>query len=292
MNIRDLKYLVAVADTGSFSRASEKCFVSQPALSMQVKKLEESIDTKLFDRDTTGLSVTTKGEVLVEQARKILDEVNQFYAMAREEENPLAGEITLGAFPTISPYLVPRVLPVLMARYASLNFSVVEDKTAELLKKLQDGSIDVALIALPVNEKGITGVKVMEENFYLCVSRHSHLYDYKSVNYDDLENENIMLLEEGHCLREQALSVCQQANASNTKLHKSASLETLIGMVANGLGVTLVPEMATGVRQDGVKFLPFNVNEPSRSVALCWKESSERGALFRRLAHSLLSLQL
>ena len=266
--------------------------MSQPALSMQVKKLEENIDAKIFNRDTKGLSVTSKGRPLIEQARKILLEVNQFYTIARADDNPLAGDVSLGAFPTISPYLVPRVLPVLMARYANLNFSVVEDKTAELLKKLQDGAIDVALIALPVNEKGITGIKVMEENFYLCVNRDSHLYDYESVNYDDLQDENILLLEEGHCLREQALSVCQQANAHNTKLHKSASLETLIGMVANGLGVTLVPEMATAVRQDGVKFLPFNINEPSRSVALCWRESSERKTLYKRLAHSLLSLQL
>ena len=292
MNIRDLRYLVAVADYGSFSRASEKCFVSQPALSMQVKKLEETIDTKVFERDTRGLTVTSKGELLLGQARKILDEVDNFYSLAREEENPLAGDISLGAFPTVSPYLIPRVLPVLMARYASLNFSVEEEKTATLLKKLREGSLDVALIALPVNEKGITGVKIMEENFYLCVNKDSGLYEYESVNYNDLENQEILLLEEGHCLRKQALSVCTQANASNTKLYTSASLETLIGMVANGLGVTLVPEMATGLRQDKVRFLPFSVNEPSRSIALCWKESSERASLYRRIAHSLLSLQL
>lgn len=292
MNIRDLKYIVAVAENGSFSRASEMCFVSQPALSMQVKKLEESIDTKIFERSGKKVALTKKGSELVLKAKTILAQVDEFHEIAHAHENPLEGDVSIGAFPTISPYLLPRILPVFMERYAKLNFNVYEHKTGDLIDKLLSKQLDVALIALPVKTAGITGIKVLEEEFFLCVHKGNRLFEKENVSYDDLEDQTLLLLEEGHCLRDQALDICGHANVEMNKKYTSASLETLIAMVAQGLGITLVPQMATKHQHDAIRYLPFSVNEPMRSVALCWNEGSSRDIVFRRLAHSLQSLQL
>ena len=275
MNLRDLQYLVAVADHQHFGKAAESCYVSQPTLSQQIKKLEEYLCTALFERDHRSVRLTPIGQEIVGRARKVLQEADGLVQLAKSAGDPAVGELRIGAFPTLAPYYLPKVLPMVRKRLPDLKLYLVEDKTPNLLSQLQSGELDAALLALPIRYEGLDAVPLLEESFWLAVAKDHPLAKRKSVSVDDMHGLSLMLLEDGHCLRDQALEVCQLAGAHESTTFKASSLETLRQMVASGLGVTLLPEMALRQDDHGIRYLPIK-DAPSRQVALVYRASTAR----------------
>lgn len=277
MNIRDLRYLVALADTRHFGKAAARCYVSQPTLSMQVKKMEESLGLSLFERTNKAVLVTPSGEKIIAQARLILNEINTLTQLAQQEKNPYAGVFRLGIIPTIGPYLLPELMPALQRACPELAVQLYEDKTDVIMAKLRKGELDGVLLALPVADQGdFTGATLLREPFYVAVPAGHPLTQQSGVVAEDLRTLPWLLLGEGHCFRAQALAVCQhqvQAQAG----FQATSLETLRNMVATGAGVTLLPEMMVRrlPEDPGVVILPFQKTEaPSRDIGLLWRTGS------------------
>lgn len=286
MNLRDIKYLLAVAELKHFGRAAAYCNVSQPTLSMQLKKLEESLGVVLFERNNRKVMLTPIGTAVVARAREVQFAVEQMVQAAKGATDPLAGELTLGAFPTLAPYLLPFVMPVITRQFPALSVNLVEEKTDVLLAQLSAGQIDCALIALPVHTPGIEAIKLFNEPFWLAVSEEHMLSKRKSIALDDLEEQTLLLLDEGHCLREQALSVCRRIGAQESQHFRATSLETLRQMVASGSAMTLMPELAIRPTR-GVKYVPFS-KAPARHIALCYRKTTARGPLIKKLAECIM----
>ena len=245
MNLRDLRYLVAVADHRHFGRAAEACFVSQPTLSTQLKKLERQLGVELVERNPRHIMLTDVGERVVEHARAALDEADLIEQIARQATDPATGSLRLGVFPTLAPYLLPHVVPLLHERFPDLELLLVEEKSAELHDRLRDGRLDAALLALPMHDESLCAQPLFREDFLLAVpATHPLALEDGPVDPAVLTTEHVLLLEEGHCLRDQALAVCQLAGASERAGFRATSLETLRQMVAAGVGITLLPELA------------------------------------------------
>ncbi len=282
MNLRDLKYLVTVAETKHFGKAAERCHVSQPTLSMQLKKLEETLGAPLFERTNRKVMLTRLGEQVVAEAKVALMACERMMEHARLQENPESGELTLGIFPTLAPYLLPIIMPPVVKRFPRLSLKLVEEKTDQLLGRLESGAIDAALLALPVMSPLLNCEPLFDEPFMLAVSERHPLARKKRVQLDDLDGKALLLLDEGHCLREQALEVCQRVGASESQSFRATSLETLRHMVASGGGVTLMPKLA--VQEDrGIVYVPF-ARPPWRRIALCWRRTAHQEAFMKRLA--------
>lgn len=284
MNLRDLKYLVTVADLGHFGKAAEACHVSQPTLSMQLKKLEEFLGVTLIERGSRQVMLTPIGEGIVEEARQIVERADQLVAHARESQDPLSGDFKLGAFPTIAPYLFPLVIPHVKELLPKLKLLLIEEKTATLLTQLKSGEIDAALIALPVEDPGLYVRELFEEPFDLAVPENHPLAEKKTVTYEDVKPHPLLLLEEGHCLREQALDLCRRVGVREDQNFRATSLETLRHMVAGGVAATLVPRLA--VKQAGtepVRYIPFANPVPSRRIALVCRKRFPRKEILRIL---------
>ena len=246
MNIRDLQYLVALADHGHFGKAAEICFVSQPALSMQIKKLEENLGIKLLERTNKSVLLTEVGTAIAEQARQILNQVEEVRELAKSAKDPFSGELKIGIFPTLAPYLLPHIIQPLSKIFPKLSFYLIEEKTAILLEQLKHGKIHAAILALPVEEKVLSSSLLFKEEFLLTVP-HSHPFaKRKSIEHEELDKKKILLLEEGHCMRHQILSFCQNINLHEAKNFRATSLETLRHMVAAGAGITLMPKLSSG----------------------------------------------
>jgi LysR family hydrogen peroxide-inducible transcriptional activator len=288
MNLRDLKYLVAVADYKSFRKAADATFVSQPTLSMQIKKLEDFLQVTLIERTNKKVLMTPIGLEIVSIARKILQDADNISTIAKAAKNPLIGELKLGAFPTLAPYLFPNIIVDIVKKFPDLKMLLVEEKTEILTNKLKVGQIDLAFLALPINEPELEFVKVFSEDFYLAVPKNHKLAKQKSVTTKDISDEKIMLLEDGHCLREQALEVCSTIGALEDKSFRATSLETLRAMVSAGSGITLMPKIA--IKDDkNIAYIPFessknNSTKPQRDIALVWRKSSVRKELFKKIA--------
>lgn len=285
MNLRDLKYLVAVAELNHFGKAAEACFVSQPALSMQIKKLEDSLGVQLIERTNKRVIFTKIGKLIVQQAREIIFRVKALEELANQHKDPFCGEIHLGIIPTLAPYLLPLITPELSKLFPTLKLYWVEDKTLNLLKKLNDGKLDGALLALPI-EGGFESYPLFDEEFFLALPGKNSLAKQKNASFSDLENNTLLLLEDGHCLREQALAVCNRANAAEAKNFRATSLETLRHMVASGIGMTLMPKLACQ-SNDGVNYLPFNSPAPMRTIGLICRESSAKKVLLGHLVDQI-----
>ncbi len=283
MNIRDLKYLVALKEHGHFGKAADACFVSQPALSMQIKKLEEYLGVQLLERTNKSVMFTAIGETMLERARLILQEADAMKTIAREEADPLGGELHLGIFPTLAPYLLPHVTPTFNKKLPRLSIFLVEEKTGVLLQKLQQGKLDAAIIALPVQDGNLISVPLFEEEFLLAVHNKHDLAKRKMIKPADLADETLMLLEEGHCLRDQALSFCYRTRASEDMSFRATSLETLRHMVASGLGMTLMPKLASHGK-DGVTYIPFKSPKPSRTIGIVWRATAAKQAAINEIA--------
>jgi len=281
MNLRDLQYLVALADTGHFGEAAERCHVSQPTLSAQIKKLEEYLGVQLFERQPRKVSVTDVGRRIVDRARLVVRQAEDIREVARASRDPLTGRLRVGLIPTIAPYLLPRVAPRLKTRLPDLQLMLYEYQTGPLLEKLRAGELDLAILALPADTAGLETRSLFAESFVVAVPRGHRLAARKRLKPADLAGETLLLLEDGHCLRDQALDVCGNVPLAEEQDFRATSLETLRQMVAAGLGITLLPRLAAegpiaGAR--GLEIRPFAPPSPSRMVGAAWRKSSTREA--------------
>ncbi len=284
MNLRDLEYLVAVADNLHFGKAALSVHVSQPTLSMQLKKLEGSLGVQLFERTNKRVMLTPIGHDIVARARRTLDEAEQISRIARAAKDPQSGTLKLGIFPTLAPYLLPSLMPKMKKGFPRLNLLLVEERTPELIRQLETGAIDAALLAMPVTSDHLTSLRLFAEPFLLAVSSTHPLAKRKSVQVADMQDEAVLLLEDGHCLRDQALEVCHLAGVGESANFRATSLETLRHMVAASHSVTLIPKLATDPRDSTLRYIPFRHPQPSRTIGLYWRSTSARGNLFNTIA--------
>jgi len=284
MNLRDLQYLVAVADHLHFGKAALACNVSQPTLSMQLRKLEDMLDVQLIERSNKSVMLTPVGHEVVARARRTLDEASQIQQIARSSKDPLAGDVRLGIFPTLAPYLLPELMPALKSHFPKLNVLLVEEKTPELLTQLEAGSIDCAILAMPVENEHLCSLSMFIEPFLLAVPAGHRLSKRKYIALSDLHEETMLLLEEGHCLRAQALDICHMIGVGEAKNFRATSLETLRHMVAAGSAVTLIPKLAVNPQDKSLTYIPFKHPAPSRELGLYWRKTSARHKLFEKLA--------
>ena len=301
MNLRDLRYFVALAELKHFGRAAAACFVSQPTLSTQSRKLEEGLGVSLVERAPRKVMLTPAGREIAERARRIVGDVEQLREAARRSQDPEAGTVRLGIFPTLGPYLLPHVVPGIHARFPRLELLLVEEKSDVLLARVRDGRLDAALLALPLHDDQLHAEFLFEEPFLLAVPERHPLAKQSSLTLKDLADQRLLLLEDGHCLRDQALDVCQLAGSGEKTGFQATSLETLRQMVAANVGVTLLPTLAIKppvARSDSIHLLRFADATPSRRIAMVWRRSSAMGdflarvaAVFKALPEALLSAQ-
>jgi LysR family transcriptional regulator, hydrogen peroxide-inducible genes activator len=281
MNLKDLKYLVALADTGHFGRAAQRTFVSQPTLSAQLKKLEEYLGVKLVERHPKNVQLTEVGRQIVARARRMLSEGDEIVALARNNTDPLSGKLKVALIPTIGPYLLPRVMQKLRKALPQLGLMLYEHQTEELLKRLREGEIDLGILALPVDLDGLESRRLYREEFTVALPSDNPLAQKPSIKAADLKGQTLLLLEDGHCLRDQALEVCSRIDVREAEDFRATSLETLRHMVVAGLGVTLMPELAVESpfgSQRGLVIRQFAKPAPARTVGAVWRKSTTRGA--------------
>lgn len=288
--VQQLRYAVAVADERHFGRAAQVCFISQPALSNQIRELEAKLGVQLFERTSRGVLVTPAGEEVVARARRILSEVDDLCEAAGDAGGELGGSLRLGVIPTIAPYVLPRAVPLIEAAHPGVELYLREDRTEPLLAQLRAGDLDLLLLALPVLRPGVEEQALYDEPFLLAVPEHHRLATAPSCRVADLAGERLVLLEEGHCLRDQALAVCDLAGRDGLVEVQGTSLPTVVQMVGSGLGVTLLP--ASAVDRDvhpgeRVVLRDLGPTPPTRTVGLAWRASSARGPAYRRLGDVL-----
>ncbi len=276
MNLRDLHYFVILAEVKHFGEAAKRCYVSQPTLSMQIKKLEETLGVALFERTNKQVLLTDQGHALLGRAKTILTLIDEMKDLARRSVDPFSGELRLGVIPTVAPYLLPLVMPIMKQEFPNLTIWLIEGQTHHLVKQLEDGDLDAAIMAQPVDGHFVSH-NLFEEYFYFaCASTHS-LAGAKSISMNELANQQVLLLEEGHCLRDQAMAVCQMARANEIADFTATSLETLRLMVQAGMGVTLLPALAVKTQSsDLLRCIPFDSPAPSRTVALFWRPGTPK----------------
>ncbi len=293
MNLRDLKYLVALADHRHFGQAAAACFVSQPTLSTQIRKLEDELGVALVERAPRRVMLTPVGREVADRARRIVAEVEQLRETARRSHDPEAGTVRLGIFPTLGPYLLPHVVPGIRARFPRLELLLVEEKTETILRMLREGRLDAGLLALPLHDEQLHVEFLFEEPFLLAVPEQHALASHDELSMRDLAHGRLLLLEEGHCLRDQALDVCRLAGADEKTGFRATSLETLRQMVAANVGITLLPTLAVQPpvpRSDSIHLIRFRENAPSRQVAMVWRRSSAMGEFLHKLAEVFRAL--
>ncbi len=297
MNLRDLKYLVAVGEHLHFGKAAEACFVSQPTLSMQLKKLEDTLGVVLVERGGKQVMLTAAGAEIAEKAHEILLQADQLVALAKQSRDPLGGELRLGAFPTLAPYFFPLIVPKINVAFPKLKLLLVEEKTNVLLSQLAQGKLDAAFIAAPVEESGIEARPLFSEAFLLAVPRGHVLAKKSAIMAENITKQPLLLLDEGHCLRDQALALCQRVGAKEADNFRATSLETLRQMVASGGAVTLMPQLAAQKKQPEIVYIPFEGQPFKREIMLCTRTKFVRRILIDRLiafirAESALHLSL
>ncbi len=293
MNLRDLKYLLALAEHKHFGRAAAACFVSQPTLSTQIKKLEEELGVSLVERAPRKVMLTSAGRDAVERARRIVAEVEQMKEGARRSQDPEAGTVRLGMFPTLGPYLLPHVIPRIRERFPDLELLLVEEKSDVLLSRLHEGKLDAALLALPVHDDQLHSEFLFEEPFVLAVPENHPLAQRDSLSLAELNNQKLLLLEDGHCLREQALEVCRLSGANEKSEFRATSLETLRQMVAANVGITLLPTLAIKppvAQSQNIHLLGFSDSHPSRRIAMLWRRSSAMSGFLLELSRVFSAL--
>jgi LysR family hydrogen peroxide-inducible transcriptional activator len=279
LKLKDLRYLVALADERHFGRAAQACFVSQPTLSAQLKKLEEYLGVQLIERNPGQVTLTEPGEQIVARARRILEASDEVVTLAKSHRDPLAGKLRLAVLPTIGPYLLPRLTREIRKSLPRLELRLYEFQTSVMLEKLHAGAIDVGILALPVATEGLECRRLYDEPFTVAMPEHHRLAKRPSVRVEDLKDESLLLLDDGHCLRDQALEVCSRVGVQEKQDFRATSLETLRQMVATGAGITLLPEMASqGAygKAQGVVVRPFAKPAPSRKIGAVWRKTSAR----------------
>jgi LysR family hydrogen peroxide-inducible transcriptional activator len=294
MNLRDLKYILAVADTRHFGRAAERCFVSQPTLSGQIKKLEEELGVTIFERTNRSVDVTPIGKAILAHARLLLEQADAIEQVARAHQDPLAGPLRVGAIPTLSPYLMPLVLVPLRQLYPQLRLVLSEEITDALLRRLHEHELDVILIATPVDAPDLEQMPLFDEPFWLAHPRKHWLYDKDEIDSQDLAEIDLLLLSEGHCLTHQVMEVChlsgrpQQGEMADLR---AASLETLLQLVGAGFGCTLVPALAIRggwMTDSGIIARRLDLPDAYRRVSLVFRRSFPRRPAVEAFARIIL----
>ena len=295
MTLTELRYVVALAQERHFGRAAQKCFVTQPTLSLALAKLEDELGLKLFERNKNEVLLTARGREIVEQSRKVLDEVGKIQSLARGGKDQLSGAFRLGVIPTIGPYLLPDLVPILRKRAPQMPLSIEENLTGNLAPMLRDGELDAVIIALPFSIPGVKTQVVYEEPFSVVVPEGHRWEHRKGVKPSELSDENLLVLNNGHCFRDQVLEACPgQSNTAMPEGRAGSSLETIRNMVASGLGVSVLPTSALAARYASklLKVVPFSAPVPSRKVAVAWRQSFDRPAAVEVLADAIRSVKL
>ena len=290
MKLRDLEYLVALEQERHFARAAERCFVSQPTLSGQLKKLEQELGVLLVERSSRQVVMTEAGKAVAAQAQKVLAESREIKSIAESFDDPMTGSLQVGLIPTVAPYLLPVIIPTLNKRYPKLKLWLHEQQTHVLLERLRRAELDLLILALPLPEHEFEEVDLFREGFSLAVPSGDRLANRDRVTLADLQGRDVMLLEEGHCLREHALDVCFSAGASEYGAFHATSLETLRHMVGEGMGITLMPQLALPkqmAKGDAVRYLPFEAPVPSRRIGMLYRKGSYRAETFNRIGESV-----
>jgi LysR family hydrogen peroxide-inducible transcriptional activator len=279
LKLKDLRYLVAVADTRHFGQAAARCFVSQPTLSAQLKKLEDYLGVQLVERHPRRIALTEAGTQVVERARRIIEASDEIVALTQLQRDPLAGRLRMALLPTIGPYLLPLVAARIRKKLPRVELLLYEYQTGPMLDHLQAGDIDVGILALPVPADGLVERNHFDEPFVVALPEHHALSGRRQLKTTDLDGETLLLLEDGHCLRDQALDVCSHSSVQEKQDFRATSLETLRQMVASGSGITLLPQLASSGAYGharGVAIVPFAKPAPVRHVGALWRKSSAR----------------
>ncbi len=290
--MKQLEYLVALADAQHFGRASERCHVTQSTLSAGIRDLESVLGTAVAERSNRRVLITRVGMQIADRAKALLRDAEEIMEMAGADRSPMTGEMRLGVIPTIGPFYLPRVLPALRERFPELTLYLREDQTAPLLARLEDGELDVALIALPYDIGDLTIEVILEDEFLFACDRTHTLAGVRGVSLEALAGERLLLLEEGHCMRGHALDVCRMGDRRARAQFEASSLHTLVQMVAAGIGVTLVPRLAVdaGIAPETDISLSRLAVPASRQIGLAWRRTSLRAEEFRLFAHALQHL--
>ncbi len=287
MEMHQLRYMIAVARTGNFSRAAEQCHVAQPSLSQQIIKLEDELGERLFDRMKRQARLTTFGEAFLRRAVSILEEVDAAKREASNASDLLHGRVTIGVLPTIAPYMLPGPMALYSQRYPGVEVIVQEDTTAELLKLLRSYEIDFALFSQPIPEEGLIVQELFSEELLLSLPPKHPLARRRTVTADDITNERLIVMKEEHCLGDQVLGFCDRSNVKPKISFRSAQLETVQELVTAGLGISLIPAMATrSHRSDTLKYCSFKAPRPERKIILAWPKQRPPG----RAAEELIKL--
>jgi len=299
MTLTELRYIVAVARERHFGRAAEACFVSQPTLSVAIKKLEEELEVKIFERGASEVSVTPLGEALVRQAQVVIEQAQSLREMARHGQNPLAGPLRLGIIYTIGPYLLPELTRQVIERTPQMPLILQENFTARLLEMLRAGELDCAIMAEPFPDTGLAVAPLYDEPFMVAVPRTHPLAKRKRISAEELKQETMLLLGTGHCFRDHVLEVCPEyARFSSDaegirKSFEGSSLETIKYMVAAGMGVTVVPQLSVPAeKQPHIVYVPFAEPVPTRRVVLAWRRSFTRYEAIAALRNSIYACAL
>jgi LysR family hydrogen peroxide-inducible transcriptional activator len=289
MTLKQLRYFTALARHRHFGRAAEDCAISQPALSMQIRELEQLLGAPLVERRPNEVALTELGAEVASRAEKLLTGATDLMDFAKHGKKILSGLLRLGVIPTIAPYLLPRVLPALQKQYPELKLELRETQTRLLLDELAQGGLDVLILALPVGHGDVDTLDLFDDPFLLAVPAHDPLPPKTRVSAGDVSRRELILLEEGHCLRDQALAFCAGQSGETPAGLGATSLATVTQMVASGYGATLLPQIAAdaGLADSRVKLLRFADPQPRRSIGLAWRRTSPRKSDFRALGHAI-----
>jgi LysR family transcriptional regulator, hydrogen peroxide-inducible genes activator len=299
VTLTELRYIVAVARERHFGRAAQSCFVSQPTLSVAIKKLEAELAVVLFERGPGAVSVTPIGQRVVEQAQRVLEEAAQVKDIAQSAKDPLAGPLRLGTIYTIGPYLLPKLIPVLRKKAPTMQLLIQENYTHKLAEALKQGEVDVIVVALPFAAPGVAARAVYDEPFLVALPRGHPLEKRKHISADELTRESLLLLGAGHCFRDQVLDLCSSVQrgprGTLARTMEGGSLETIRQMVAGGVGVTVLPATAASTGDGGselIRMRPFTRPVPDRRVVLAWRKSFPRPQAIEALRHAILACDL
>lgn len=293
MTLTQLEYIVAVDTYRSFVMAAEKCFVTQPTLSMQVQKLEDTLGVKIFDRSKQPVSPTEIGIEIIAQARVLLAESEKIREIITDRQKELAGELKVGIIPTVSPYILPRIISGFIQKYPQVKLIVWEQTTEEIVQQLKLGTLDCGILSTPLHEPQLTEIPVFYENFVAYAAKNSKLSKKKSITPDDLDMEEIYVLNEGHCMREQVLNICQRRRSTKSFLHfeyNTGSVETLKRMVDQNNGATILPELALAELSDKQldKVRYFKTPEPAREVSIVIQKNFLKRRMIEALKNEIL----
>lgn len=291
MSLTELKFIVAVAQERNFRRAAEKCFVTQPALSLAIKKLEEELKVIIFERSRTDVSMTEIGAQIVEQASRVLEETARIKQLAELGKNQLKGALKLGLIHSIGPYLLPEIIPILRKTAPDMPLEVEENLTANLESQLKNGVLDVAIIALPFDVAGLQYRAMYDEEFDVVVPSNHHWSARKHINPSELSDEKVLLLNSGHCFSNQVTQACPELSRKGEILQGN-SLETIRNMVASNLGITVLPCSATAARYNNplIKVIPFVSPAPTRRIAIAWRKSFVRLEAVDKIAEAIKAI--